>query len=188
MKVDALRFRRSKLTVFACVACACVCSAGDNGAVHVRNFGQVNAHIYRGGEPTAEGLRELAAIKISTDIDLREAGSATENERRIAESLGMHYVNVPMNGFSAPSHAEVVRVLTLIVPDDAGKTFVHCRRGKDRTGTIIACYRIEHDGWDRHRAQEEANRYGMSWTERGMRSFVMAFKPIDLPPPLQGPK
>ena len=175
-----------KLAAFVFFTFVCVCSAGDNATIHVRNFGQVNDHLYRGGEPTAEELRELSAIKIGTDIDLREAGSATENERRIAEGLGMHYVNVPMNGFSAPSQAEVKRVLTLIFPDDAGKVFVHCRRGKDRTGTIIACYRIEHDGWDHQRAQQEANRYGMSWTERGMRSFIIAFKPIDLPAPLQG--
>ena len=31
-----------------------------------------------------------------------------------------------------------------------GPIFVHCRRGKDRTGTVIACYRIQHDGWANH--------------------------------------
>ena len=159
-------------------------TGADTPVVHIRNFAQVNDHLFRGGEPTPRGLHELAAIHIGLDIDLREAGSATENERRIAEGLGIHYVSIPMNGFTAPSEAHIKRVLTLITPDDTGKIFVHCRRGKDRTGTVIACYRIEHDGWDHRRAQEEADRYGMSWTERGMRSFILHFQPIDLPAPL----
>ena len=158
-------------------------AGADHPVIHIRNFGRVNDHLFRGGEPTPEGLRELAAMHVTLDIDLREAGSATESERRVAEGLGIHYTSVPMNGFTAPSQAQIKRVLTLIMPDDAGQIFVHCRRGKDRTGTVIACYRIEHDGWDHRRAQEEANRYGMSWTERGMRAFVLHFQPIDLPAP-----
>ena len=109
---------------------------------------------------------------------------ATESEKKIAEGLGLQYVNVPCPPLSAPSPAEIKRVLSLIEPDDSPKIFVHCRRGKDRTGTVIACYRIEHDGWNSRHAILEANKYGMSWSEWGMRSFILKFKPIDLPPPL----
>ena len=158
----------SPRTIFLLVAIVQASLAGDTPVVHIRNFGQVNEHIYRGGEPTEQGLRELAAIHVMLDVDLREPGEGTEAERRIAESLGMHYVNVPMNGFTAPSVDQVKRVLGLMVPDDAGKMFVHCRRGKDRTGTIVACYRVQHDGWDNRKAQQEANTYGMSW-KAGMR-------------------
>jgi len=52
----------------------------------------------------------------------------------------------------------------------------------------VACYRIEHDGWDNRRASEEASKYGMSWMERGMRSFIVKFKPVDLPAPLEAEK
>jgi tyrosine-protein phosphatase SIW14 len=155
--------------------------SADPSAVHVRNFGQVNNHLYRGGQPDEKGLRELAGLHILLDVDLREAGTAAEAERRIAESLGMKYVNVPFRGWGAPTPEQVRTVLALITPDDAGRVFVHCRRGKDRTGTVIACYRIQHDGWDTKRAETEANQYGMSRAERGMRSFIEAFRPMDLP-------
>jgi len=150
--------------------------------VHIRNFGKVNDRLYRGGAPTPAGLKELADIKIITDLDLREPGEGTESERRAAESAGIKYINVPLSGFSAPTEGQIKRILSLITPDDAGRTFVHCRRGKDRTGTVIACYRIEHDGWSPQKALAEANSYGMSWMERGMRGFVLRFKPIDLAP------
>lgn len=155
--------------------------AAEIPVIHVRNFGQVNDHIFRGGEPAEEGLRELGAAHVVLDIDLRESGKATEDERRMAQSLGMQYVNIPLPAFAAPRIEDVKRVLSLLGPDDAGKIFVHCRRGKDRTGTIVACYRIQHDGWNNERAEEEAKSYGMSRAERGMRSFILHFKPQDIP-------
>jgi protein tyrosine/serine phosphatase len=59
--------------------------------------------------------------------------------------------------------------------------FVHCRRGKDRTGTVIACYRIQHDGWDNRHALEEAKEHGMSSFERAMRAYILSFKPQTVP-------
>lgn len=154
----------------------------DAPAIHIRNFGQVNDHLYRGGEPSEEGMRDLGRLHIVLDIDLREASPATEAEGRIAGILGMQYVNVPFAPLSAPTPDQVRRVLALMDPDDAGRIFVHCRRGKDRTGTIVACYRVQHDSWDNHRAALEADSYGMSWAERGMRSFILHFKPLELTP------
>jgi hypothetical protein len=42
---------------------------------------------------------------------------------------------------------------------------------------VIACYRVHHDGWNNADALAEARKHGMSFTERGMRSFIIRFKP-----------
>jgi protein tyrosine/serine phosphatase len=55
---------------------------------------------------------------------------------------------------------------------------VHCLRGADRTGTVIACYRIAHDQWPNQKALDEALTFGMSWTERGMRNYVLHYEAI----------
>lgn len=52
---------------------------------------------------------------------------------------------------------------------------MHCRRGADRTGTVIACFRIAHDGWSNRKALREAMSFGMSWLEFGMQRYVLAF-------------
>jgi protein tyrosine/serine phosphatase len=155
--------------------------AADATASHVRNFGEVNDHIYRGGEPSAVGLQELAAQGIKLVIDLREAGEAADFEKGQVQKLGMKYVNLPLRPFSAPTADQMQRALSMLFHNNSQAIFVHCRRGKDRTGTVVACYRIQHDGWTNRKALEEANSYGMSSLERAMRSYIAHFSPLLVP-------
>lgn len=148
---------------------------------HVRNFDEVNEHLYRGAEPSPVGLQELGAMGVKMIIDLRETSQSTEFEKHEAEKLRIKYVNVPFPPFSAPKPDEMDRVLSLLTSNGSQTVFVHCRRGKDRTGTVIACYRVQHDHWDNQSALAEAKKHGMSFTERGMRSFILNFKPVVLP-------
>ena len=46
----------------------------------------------------------------------------------------------------------------------------------DRTGTIIACYRIQQDHWANSSALKEAEVYGLSPFEVGMRNYIKHFK------------
>ena len=153
----------------------------DVVAEHVRNFGVVNDNLYRGGSPTDDALQELKALGVNLVIDLREDGQGRQIEQEKVEHLGIHYSQVPMHAIAAPTPAEIQQALSLILRNPTAKVYVHCLRGKDRTGTVIACYRIQHDGWDNRRALQEAKEYGMSNFERAMQSFILRFTPMTLP-------
>jgi protein tyrosine/serine phosphatase len=88
----------------------------------------------------------------------------------------MDYVAAPMRGLSAPTDAQVARVLELIENGPA-PVFVHCEHGADRTGTIVACYRMKTDGWSAERALVEAKTYGFSVFQIGMRHYVRNYRP-----------
>lgn len=149
----------------------------DAVAPGVPNFHQVNERIYRGGQPSDEGWPSLAHLGVKTVIDLRlQDEHPTQREAQAVGAAGMRYVNIPMHGIVAPSDDQVARVLELLNADDAGSVFVHCRRGADRTGTVIACYRMLHDGWDNEKAFKEAKLYGMSWTQIGLKHYVLNFR------------
>ncbi|MDQ2710642.1 MAG: tyrosine-protein phosphatase [Acidobacteriota bacterium] len=167
---------------FLCAFLVATALSGAEPSVpaHIRNFGEVNSTIFRGGEPSPTGLQELSGFGVRLVIDLREAGSATVREQTEVEHLGMHYVNVPLSPWSAPAPDEVNTVLSMLLHAGPEPIFVHCRRGKDRTGTVIACYRIQHDRWDNLRALAEAQEFGMSRAERSMRSFILHFSPLPL--------
>ncbi len=179
MTISSFKRRSALLALVLCLAP--LAAAADNPAAeHVRNFGEVSDRLYRGGQPDQRALEELAARHVALVIDLRERSQQTNVEQQMVEALKMKYLNIPFRGFGAPSDDQVRRVLWLLVNGDTQKIFVHCWRGKDRTGTVIACYRIQHDGWDNKKALAEAHKYGMSITERGMRSYILHFSPVSL--------
>jgi len=157
-------------------ACA-KCSAAP-AVPGVPNFHPVGGNIYRGGQPTAQGWTSLQRLGVKTVIDLRRNGEHSINaERQAVEAAGMRYVNVPMSGIVAPANETVFKVLALLQSSGAGPIFIHCLRGMDRTGAVIACYRIAHDGWRNQKALEEAKSYGMHWFEIGLKLYVLRFAP-----------
>lgn len=141
----------------------------------VGNFHKVNDQVYRGAQPCAQGFRNLAQLGVKTVIDLR-GGGRSAGEQRVVEAAGMRYVNMPWSGLRTPTPDQVSRLLAILNDSSAGPVFVHCRRGADRTGTAIACYRILHDHWDNRKALAEAKAYGMSWVEHGMHEYVLHYQ------------
>jgi protein tyrosine/serine phosphatase len=155
--------------------------SADIEVAGVPNFHQVNEHVFRGGQPSDSAWPALAKLGVKTVIDLRGTHEhATAAEAKAVERAGMRYVNVPMKGLSAPTAEQISKILALL---DGEPVFVHCRRGADRTGTVLACYRIHRDGWENRKALDEARSLGMSWVERSMKRYILAYKPSDAAPP-----
>lgn len=139
------------------------------------NFHQVNSQLYRGAQPKPGGMQRLKVMGVKTIVNLRGEDDHTRAEGEEAGKLGLRYYSISLPGFSRPRDEEVQRVLDIINDPENQPVFVHCRHGEDRTGTIIACYRITHDGWKAAEAKKEAESYGMSWTEIGMKSYIDEF-------------
>lgn len=145
----------------------------------VPNFHQVNDHLYRGGQPGNEGWQNLAKLGVKTVVDLRlEDEHSTTQEASAVRAAGMKYINVPMHGVVSPSDEQVRKALALFDDAAAGPVFVHCRRGADRTGTVIGCYRVAHDHWQNAQALKEARSFGMSWTQVGLKHYLSGFRPF----------
>jgi tyrosine-protein phosphatase SIW14 len=142
----------------------------------VNNFHQVNDHLYRGAQPSDMGFGELAKLGVKTIVDLRESGERSVAEKKTVEAAGMHYLSFPMAGYSVPTVDVMTKLLALFEDAKAGPVFVHCRRGADRTGTVLAVYRMVHDHWENAKALAEAKAFGMSWTERAMQSYIVHYK------------
>jgi tyrosine-protein phosphatase SIW14 len=173
--MNALKYV-SSLPVFTFLVLSLPAWCAGPNAPGVPNFHQVNEKIYRGGQPAAEGWSNLAKLGVKTVIDLRRPDEhSTGEEAQAVQAAGMKYVNVPMKGVVAPTEAQVSQALGLLLssPDPV---FVHCKRGSDRTGTIIACYRMSHDSWDHKRALNEAKSLGMSWTQFGLKGYIKSFQ------------
>ena len=120
------------------------------------NFAQVSLGLYRGAQPTREGLERLKQMGVKTVVDLRG-----KSHRDDAEGLGLKYVHIP----SSASHVEEAKLLEFlhVVRDPANQpVFVHCQHGADRTGCAVALYRMTEQGWSRHDAEAELPRFHFS--------------------------
>jgi len=143
----------------------------------LHNFQMVSKGLYRGAEPSAEGFRQLARVGIHTVLDLRAEGGRATLEEHLVRSLGMQYMNVPLAGYQAPTPAQIAVALRILENPLLAPVFVHCRRGADRTGTIMALYRIVHDHWTNQQALDEARHMRMASRERLMEQLILQYHP-----------
>jgi uncharacterized protein (TIGR01244 family) len=171
-------FRRGAAILSVAVSLTLTPAWASSANENLPNFQKTDDHVYRGAQPTEDGFAQLAHLGIKTVIDLREIGEHSQaDEQKVVTGLGMRYVSIPMKGMSAPKDDQVTAILGLLSDTTSGPVFIHCKRGADRTGTMIALYRIVQDGWDNQKALSEAKSYGMSFFERAMQHYVLNYKP-----------
>lgn len=125
----------------------------------VPKLGEVSPTLYRGAQPTRQGFQKLAEMGISIVVDLRERGR--KGEGQLVTKLGMRFVALPWNCFH-PTDADMARFLQLLRDNRGKKIFVHCQTGDDRTGMMIAAYRIAEQGWTAKEAMMEMEAYGFT--------------------------
>lgn len=177
-------FAPARVARIAIFAASCSFSAFSAPAVidapGVPNFHKINEQVYRGAQPTPEGFSSLAKLGVKVVVDLRGKDEHREVEREIVEADGMKYVNLPMKGMATPADEQVAKVMLLLEDSAAGPVFVHCQRGADRTGAVMAIYRIQHDHWSNSDALKEAKSFGMSPFQRAIEHYVLRFQPSQL--------
>ncbi|MDI1243346.1 MAG: dual specificity protein phosphatase family protein [bacterium] len=169
-----MRPREVIITILSFFILLCSGAAAQNATMskELPNFHKVNDVLYRGGQPKAEGIAELKRLGIATVISLRSNDQLALQERARFESAGIRFLSLPLDNWKRPRVGEIDAILAQIETAANQPVFVHCKRGADRTGTVIAVYRMVHDGWDAKRAGDEAEELGIGWWQFGMRDFI----------------
>ncbi len=152
----------------------------------VCNFHQVDRDVYRGGRPRPSAYPKLVELGIHTIINLEETKYA-ERERAIVEDLskklapdlGIDFVSSPINelqtartGVSDPQLKDLFQKI-----HDARKPiFIHCYHGKDRTGAIVALYRVWRGENSFQNAYDEALHYRFSQYDFGLKRTLHRYE------------
>ena len=124
----------------------------------VTNFGEVTPTLYRGGLLKGDGLKALKKVGVNVVVDVH---ANSKHEKSEVEKLGMKYVAIPWH---CPwPHDEVFAKFLKVVHENPGKKiFVHCRLGDDRTGMMVAAYRMAEEGWTADEAMNEMRSFGFT--------------------------
>lgn len=117
----------------------------------IPNFHRVNKNLYRGAQPSDEGFIHLKAIGIKTVVNLRRL----HDTRELVESLGMQYAEIKTEAWNDHQVEQAVEFLKIVTDRKRQPVFVYCAFGGDRTGIMIAVYRLCVCNWTKEQALEE---------------------------------
>ena len=114
------------------------------------NLYKVTDYLYRSGQPTEEGMKNLERLGIKTIINLRAFfydSDEIKDTGLLVEELGVRVWDI--------KDADVVRVLQIIRKRENGPFLIHCSHGADRVGVMIAMFRVVEQGWTKEDAIQE---------------------------------
>ena len=135
------------------------CQTVGHNRAGIDNFDEVSPELFRGGQPTDEGIRTLAEYHVRTVINLREGDDS--HEARAVRAAGMMYLHIPLDAETV-TRADAERFLA-ILPTVPAPVFVHCLVGRDRTGMAVAAYRLRVQGWTQEAALRDLYDHGHFW-------------------------
>lgn len=122
------------------------------------NLYKVSDDLYRGAQPTAEGMRQLKAMGIKTVINLRTFHS----DRDEIDDTGLDNEHIRIGAWY-PGEKDIVRFLEIAIDRERTPVFVHCMHGADRTGVMVAAYRVAVCGWSKQEAIAEMTTGGFGY-------------------------
>ncbi len=135
------------------------------------NLYKVSDALYRGAQPTKEGFKGLEGLGIKTVVNLRTFHA----DKRLIEGTSLKYESITMQAWEGETK-EVIQFLKVLNDPEKHPVFVHCLHGADRTGTMVAIYRIVMQGWSKEKAIEEMTQGDYNYHEvfKNLPKFINA--------------
>ncbi|MFA4985989.1 MAG: hypothetical protein WC712_05350 [Candidatus Brocadiia bacterium] len=141
----------------------------------VTNFASFDTDLYRGIQPSRAGCEELKRRGIKTIISLRWG----EHDTADLKGLGFNYIHIS----SSPMFVEKDKIgqfLKVSQMQELRPMFVHCQHGSDRTGLMVAAYRVGYQNWSPADAFAEMETFGFHGIYVNIKSFVLGMTRKDL--------
>jgi hypothetical protein len=163
---------------------------------YIPKFREITQAIYAGGNPQRlvsddSGLAALVAVGIKSSISLQggdmddswagwfasytEPGEYPEviaREKNYLQENGVEFIHVPLRSHKPKTDQEdrgirlALEKMNQATPQSP--VYIHCEHGKDRTGLLVALFRVLYQGWSVEDAYAE-------WTQIGHRGVGTYF-------------
>jgi protein-tyrosine phosphatase len=157
-----------------------------------------SGRVYRSGQMTAEGFEDaVARFQIKTVINVQDdfpdpdiekswLHTATLKESELCKKLGVRYVwvapdLVPIKESPAKRPKAIDDLLRVLDDQSAYPVLIHCKAGLNRTGCLVAIYRMEYQGWSWQDAFQEMKDLGFGTTtctasNQYVNQYVLTYK------------
>lgn len=138
------------------------------------NFFMVSTNLYRAEQPSDKDMEMLQAFGVKSVLNLRDHHNDTN--RAVKTTLALYQVE--MNAGAVDT--ESVKKALAILRTAPKPVLVHCWHGSDRTGLVVALYRITEQNWSREKAIDELEHGGYGYHEKLFPNIVTFIKNVDL--------
>ncbi len=128
-------------------------------SANLMNFFKVSDDIYRSEQPDKDAFIELNKMGIKSVLNLR----TTETDDDAIGKLPIKPYLVAMDA-GGVSDKDIIAALK-VIKSAPKPLLVHCRHGSDRTGVVVAMYRIVFQGWSKEDALNELLNGGFGFHE-----------------------
>ena len=118
-----------------------------SACANVRNLHQVDAKIWRSAQPTHSHFHLLEKQGIGEVLTLRD----WHPDNDVASRFKFHQITMRAGEIK---DEEIVKALRILVSAEK-PVLIHCYHGSDRTGAVVAMYRMVVQNWTREKAIEE---------------------------------
>lgn len=115
----------------------------------IKNFHPIDKVLFRSGQPNHKDMVELERIGIKTIVNLRNVCSDKHEIRKTALKLS----EVPMRAKKI-TYEDIVETLVSIQKAEK-PVLIHCLHGSDRTGCMVAAYRMVFNNFSKQQAIDE---------------------------------
>lgn len=122
------------------------------------NLHKVDEGLYRGAQPTKRGMKSLERLKVKTVVNLR----SMHGDKHLLQGRSLDYVRLAFDT-TKPEMSNVLAFLRVATDPKKRPVFVHCKHGADRTGMMVAFYRIVVQEWSKKDAIREMRRGGFGF-------------------------
>ncbi len=155
---------KKTLLLLLCIVCSTTLFAQRNSewaapisSSNVENLYKVDDGVYRCGQPNTSAFKELEGMGVKEVLNLRSFHD--DKEEASATSLILYQVKMKA---SDSDWDEAVKALS-IIKNRQGAIAIHCMHGSDRTGLIIALYRLVFQNWTKDEAIDELKNGGYGY-------------------------
>jgi protein tyrosine/serine phosphatase len=162
------------MTLAAQLGSAPLSASGDVSTFEKKFVEIIPGKVYSGIQPGSD--KDYAFLKsrgIKTHLNLRKYlkfSEKTMRERAIEHGFLYRHAGMPTM-WNKPKDPEVEEALSDLSNVDLQPIYVHCRLGKDRTGMIVALYRVLYEKWDGCDAWKEWKGLGYKPWNSGLRIY-----------------
>jgi protein tyrosine phosphatase (PTP) superfamily phosphohydrolase (DUF442 family) len=115
----------------------------------LENWYKVDDRLYRSEQPSRAAFRAIENYGIRSVLNLRSHHSDTAE----AQGTDLRLYRVEMHAGNVTT--ELILSALEIIRDEPGPILVHCWHGSDRTGAVVAAYRVVFQKWSREKAVDE---------------------------------